>query len=213
MTKSVFIGICGGSGSGKSYLAQALADAFEFGVATNIGLDAYYWPKHAVPEKVRGNYDHPDALESALLAEHLKQWRKGETVEMPQYDFTRHDRHTHTLALASTPVMIVDSFLLFALPAVVELLSFSIFVDAPADVRLARRLARDVRERGRSVDDILQHYFATVRPMHEEFVEPSKRIADIVVSSMQPVEHELGLVLPQVLERFPVLKSRLKHAG
>ncbi|WP_020394060.1 uridine kinase [Thiolinea disciformis] len=210
MTKSVFIGVCGGSGSGKSYLARALAESFMPGVATTIGLDAYYWPKEKVPEQIRGNYDHPDALEGQLIAEHLKLWRKGDIVYMPQYDFARHDRHPDTVTLAATPVMIIDSFLLFSLPMVVEQLSFAVFVDAPADVRLARRLARDVRERGRSVDDILEHYFATVRPMHEQFVEPHKNTADLVVCSTQPLEHELAQVLPAVLERFPVLEKRLK---
>lgn len=176
-----FIGICGGSGSGKSTLAQALV-SHSMTPTTLISLDAYYRRKKDIPLTLRGNYDHPDTIDSLLLSEHLQCLRRGERIELPQYDFTIHDRSAKTQVVAPTPVIILDGILLFALPMVMQHLDLSIYVDTPADIRLARRMQRDTRERGRTMDDILEQYFATVRPMHECYVEPYRLQADVIVA-------------------------------
>ncbi len=198
--KPSFIGICGGSGSGKSSLAKALAARFPAGYASLISLDAYYHRKADFPAAIKGNFDHPDSLEASLLAEHLQALARGETVEVPCYDFSRHDRSTETHTVNAAPLIIIDGILLFALPVVAELLDLSVFVDAPADVRLARRLRRDVRERGRTLDDVLEQYFTVVRPMHERFVEAYKLQADLRVSSLDDLDSEVNAVLYKLQE-------------
>lgn len=176
-----FIGICGGSGSGKSTLAQAVVNHAAI-ATTLISLDAYYRRKSEIPITLRGNYDHPDTIDSALLSEHLQCLRRGQVIELPHYDFTVHDRSYERQVLAPTPIIILDGILLFALPTVMQHLDLSIYVDTPADIRLARRMQRDTRERGRTMDDILEQYFATVRPMHECYVEPYRLQADVIVA-------------------------------
>lgn len=176
-----FVGICGGSGSGKSTLARAVVSS-SLMPTTLISLDSYYRRKSDVPSTLRGNYDHPDSIDSALLQTHLQALRRGETIPLPHYDFTCHDRSTEVHYLVPTPLIILDGILLFALPAVMAHLDLSIYVDTPADIRLARRLQRDTCERGRTMADILEQYFATVRPMHECYVEPYRLQADVVVA-------------------------------
>ena len=191
-----FIGICGGSGSGKSTLAQAVVQASPI-PATLISLDAYYRTKVDFPSVIRGNFDHPDALDAPLLAQHLHALRAGNTIQLPHYDFTCHDRSQLTHAVAPTPLIILDGILLFALPSVLNHLDVSIFVDTPADIRLARRLQRDTQERGRSLDNVLEQYFATVRPMHECYVEPYRQQADVVVSGVGELEVDTILAVIQ----------------
>ncbi|WP_020558877.1 uridine kinase [Thiofilum flexile] len=176
-----FIGICGGSGSGKSTLAQAVV-SHSLKPTTLISLDSYYHCKSNIPSTLRGNYDHPDTIDTPLLSEHLQSLRQGRAVDLPHYDFTIHDRSEHTQVLLPTPIIILDGILLFALPTVMKHLDLSIYVDTPSDIRLARRIQRDTRERGRTVDDILEQYFATVRPMHECYVEPYRLQADVIVA-------------------------------
>lgn len=198
-----FIGICGGSGSGKSELSRALAAALLPGSVTLLALDSYYRRKADFPAAILGNFDHPDSLDASLLAAHLAALHRGETVEMPHYDFTVHDRAAYTHRVAQTPMMILDGILLFDLPAVMAHINLSVFVDTPADVRLARRLQRDIRERGRTLDNVLEQYFSTVRPMHERYVEPHKRHADLVVSGMGGLQEEVDAVLAAIRQAQP----------
>ena len=190
-----FIGICGGSGSGKSTLAQAVVSNSLI-PSTLISLDSYYRRKCDIPNTLRGNYDHPDTIDSSLLSSHLQFLRQGKAVDLPHYDFTVHDRSEQNQVLTPTPIIILDGILLFALPAVMRHLDLSIYVDTPADIRLARRIQRDTRERGRTMDDILEQYFATVRPMHECYVEPYRLQADVIVAG--DGELELDTVLAAI---------------
>jgi len=189
------VGICGGSGSGKSALAAALLDVLQPEMATLISLDAYYHSQSDVPAAVRGNMDHPDALDADLLVEHLQALHQGQSIARPVYDFCTHARTTETQTMHKAPLMIMDGILLFALPGVAEQLDVSVYVDAPADVRLGRRLQRDRRERGRTTDDVLAQYFSTVRPMYERYVKPGREQADLVVSSLDAIDVGLQQVL------------------
>lgn len=179
----VLIGIAGGTGSGKTTVANVI---LEGAGAENIAFlphDAYYKDLGDLPvvQKEMMNFDHPDALESTLLIEHLKTLRKGESVDIPIYDFTTHSRTSKTKHVQPKPVILVDGILIFAETELKDLFDVKIFVDTPADVRFIRRLQRDIDERGRTVESVINQYQTTVRPMHEEFVEPSKRHADVII--------------------------------
>lgn len=177
----LFIGVAGGSGSGKTTVAEALIEAIE-GVAL-VEHDWYYrhMPHLSYEQRSRVNYDHPDSLETDLLVEHLEALRAGRPVDRPVYDFTEHLRAERTIPLAPAPVVVVEGILVLADDALRSLLDLKVFIDTDPDLRLARRLERDIRERGRSVESVLAQYLATVRPMHNEFVEPSKRHADLII--------------------------------
>ncbi len=175
------IGIAGGSGSGKTTIAEALADAID-GV-TFIRHDDYYRhrPELTLEQRALLNYDHPDSLETDLLAKHLQMLRDGQPIDKPTYDFTNHIRSDKTIAIAPAPVVVIEGILVLAEPALRDHMDLKVFVDTDADLRLARRLERDITERGRTADSVLRQYLATVRPMHLEFVEPSKKHADIII--------------------------------
>ncbi len=177
----LIIGIAGGSGSGKTTIAEALTEAIT-GVAF-VKHDSYYvhQPKLSFEERARVNYDHPDSLETALLVEHLERLRSGLTFDMPVYDFSRHLRSEEVVEVAPAPVVVVEGILVLADADLRELMDLKVYVDTAADLRFARRLERDIRERGRTVDSVLTQYLTTVRPMHEQFVEPSKRHADLII--------------------------------
>ncbi|HVS16060.1 MAG TPA: uridine kinase [Thermoanaerobaculia bacterium] len=177
------LGVAGGSGSGKTTVAQAILQAVGRTRIAFLVQDSYYrdiaWRSE---EELRShNFDHPDALDTALLVAHLQALRAGRDVEVPVYDFVEHRRRPETVRVEARPVVLIEGILLFAEPRVRELLDFKIFVDTDSDVRLVRRLRRDVEERGRSVPDVIRQYLETVRPMHLEFIEPSKRWADVIV--------------------------------
>jgi len=179
----VLIGIAGGTGSGKTTVANGI---LERAGAENIAFlphDAYYRDLGDLPSPQRElmNFDHPDALETTLLIKHLKALRNLKPVEIPIYDFTTHSRTSLTKLVEPKPVILVDGILIFAEPDLKELFDVKIFVDTPADVRFIRRLQRDIAERGRTVESVIHQYQTTVRPMHEEFVEPSKRHADVII--------------------------------
>ena len=181
--KPLIIGIAGGSGSGKSTVARRVAESLGAASVAALDMDAYYRNFAHLPaeERRRVNWDHPDAFDHELLAEHLRQLVSGQAVEKPVYDFVSHTRSELTLRVNPADVIMIDGILLFVDPAVRELCDVKVFVDADADVRLIRRLRRDMRVRGRSLDEILEQYVTTVQPMHLQFVEPSKRYADIIV--------------------------------
>ena len=180
---TTIVGIAGGSGSGKTTVAHKLATAMPEGRCVRIEHDAYYRDQAhlTLAERQVLNYDHPASLESSLLAEHLRALRQGTPVEIPIYDFANHTRRVETRAIPAARVVIVEGILVFSEPALRELMDIKIFVDTDADIRIIRRIRRDLEQRGRSFQSVRDQYYATVRPMHLEYVEPSKRWADLIV--------------------------------
>ena len=179
----LFIGIAGGTGSGKSTIAANIALGLPEGSVAVIDHDAYYKDHADLPfeEREKVNYDHPDALDNALLARHLDRLRAGEAVEIPQYDFTTHTRRAETRRVEALPLVVVEGILVFVDEAVRSRLDVKIFVDTDADIRVFRRIRRDLEQRGRTFQSIRDQYYRTVRPMHLQFVEPSKRWADLII--------------------------------
>ena len=176
------IGIAGGSGSGKTTLMRNLTEGFGDGI-TVLSHDNYYRAHDDLPFEQRSklNYDHPDAFETDLMIEHLKQLKQGKAIQCPVYDYTIHNRTAETITVEPKSVIIVEGILIFENKALCDLMDIKIFVDTDDDVRLIRRIKRDVAKRGRSLQSVLSQYLETVKPMHEQFVEPSKKNADLVV--------------------------------
>ena len=181
--RTIVIGVAGGTGSGKTTVANEILQRVGAEHITYITHDAYYRDlSHLTPhQRDRVNFDHPDALETKLLIEHLKELRAGRAVEVPVYDFTTHTRAQHTRRVEPGPVILVEGILVFAEPELRELFDVKLYVDTDADVRFIRRLRRDIEERGRSAKSVCEQYLSTVRPMHLEFVEPSKRYANVII--------------------------------
>jgi len=179
----IIIGVAGGTGSGKTTVASRILERVGAEHVTYIAHDAYYRDLGHLPERLRTqvNFDHPDALETALLVEHLQELRRGHPVEMPIYDFTSHTRTERTERVDVAPVVIVEGILVFVELELRNLFDVKIYIDTDADVRFIRRLRRDIEERGRGVESVCEQYLSTVRPMHLEFVEPSKRYADVII--------------------------------
>ena len=179
----MIIGICGGTGSGKTTIARSIVDAVGARNVVLIEQDSYYRNLADLPldERHQANFDHPDAIDSDMLVNHLKRLKQGQPIDMPIYDMGTHTRSDQVELIEPKPAVIVEGILIFAEPRVLDLLDCRIFVDTPDDVRLMRRLRRDVTERGRSFERTLEQYERTIRPMHFEFVEPSKRHADIII--------------------------------
>ena len=181
--KPLIIGIAGGSGSGKSTVARKVAEALSGASVAFIDMDAYYRNYAHLPmeERKRINWDHPDAFDTDLLVSHLALLAAGQAIEKPIYDFLTHTRSTATQRIAPADVAVIDGILLFADERVRAMCDVKVFVDADADIRLIRRLRRDVMKRGRTLDEVITQYLDTVQPMHLQFVEPSKRYADVIV--------------------------------
>jgi uridine kinase len=177
------IGIAGGTGSGKTTVARRVAAAVPVEKVTILEHDAYYRDRLDLTyeERCALNFDHPDALETSLLVEHLSTLRAGRMIEVPSYDFTAHARRPERRRVHPTPIVVVEGILVLADPALRALFDVRIFVDTDADLRVLRRIRRDIEQRGRSFDSVREQYYATVRPMHVQFVEPSKRWADLIV--------------------------------
>lgn len=182
MSERLFIGIAGGSGSGKTTLAERLAEHFGDRLSL-LRHDDYYKAQSSLTLRERAtlNFDHPDAFDTDLLIQHLDELRAGRDIDCPIYNYSLHDRDGATRRVSATEVIVLEGILIFENPELLRRLDIKIFVDTDADVRILRRLKRDVSERGRSMDSVISQYFATVKPMHEAFVEPSKRNADIIV--------------------------------
>ena len=178
---TLFIGIAGGTGSGKTTLTEHLAS--RFGTEISVVHHDNYYKRQNVPYEIRclQNYDHPDAFDTDLMLEHLHQLKEGKAIECPVYSYADHNRTDETVTIHPTKVVIVEGILIFADKALRDLLDIKIFVETDADVRILRRALRDVEERGRSMQSVVQQYLTTVKPMHEQFVEPSRKFADIVV--------------------------------
>lgn len=176
------IGLAGGTGSGKTTVAQALIKAASHNI-TILPQDAYYLAQHDIPFEVRAltNYDEPSAFDTPLLVEQLDQLIAGEMIERPLYDFSQHDRSSQTVTITPRPVIVVEGILVLHEIELRERMSLKVFVDAPPDERFIRRLERDVRERGRSPESVISQYRRTVKPMHDLFIEPTKQHADLIV--------------------------------
>jgi uridine kinase len=177
------IGIAGGTGSGKTTVANAIVKRVGEERIAILSHDSYYRDLVDLPKDIldRRNFDHPDSLESELLVRHLEDLRRGQAVESPVYDFKVHRRSAETRRVEPRKVILVDGILIFAEPALRKLFDVKIWVDTDGDIRLIRRLRRDIAERGRTVESVVSQYETTVRPMHLEFAEPSKRYADLIV--------------------------------
>jgi uridine kinase len=180
---SLIIGICGGTGSGKTTVANRILESVSADEVVFIQQDSYYRNINDLPLDYRNiaNFDHPDALDNDLLVNHVRRLKAGEGVELPLYDFKTSTRMNETRRVESKPIVIVEGILIFSDPRLLEQMDIKVFVDTPDDVRFIRRLRRDLAERGRTVESVIEQYIATVRPMHQQFVEPSKRHADVII--------------------------------
>lgn len=179
----MIIGICGGTGSGKTTVANKILEAVSASQVVFIQQDSYYRNLKDLPLDYRqvANFDHPDALDNDLLVHHVRKLKASEPIELPIYDFKTHMRLNETRLLQPKPIVIVEGILIFAEPRLLEQMDIKVFVDTPDDIRFIRRLRRDIAERGRTLESVIEQYIATVRPMHMQFVEPSKRYADVII--------------------------------
>ena len=202
------IGIAGGTGSGKSTLMDNLVRRFE-GHVTVLSHDNYYKRRDELTyeERTKINYDEPDALETDLMAQHLDLLRQGIAIDCPVYDFTQHNRSDKTVRIVPKSVIIVEGILIFENQPLRDLMDIRIFVDTDADVRLCRRILRDVQERGRTLDSVLDQYQTTVKPMHEKYVEPSKRFAHIVVPEGGRNTVALDMVTGRILRHLSEVEA------
>ena len=202
----MFIGICGGTGSGKTTIARAIVDAVGRENVVLVEQDSYYRNLSDMPldERHQANFDHPDAIDSDMLVNHLLRLKQNLKVEMPLYDFVTHTRSDEIEVINPKPVVIVEGILIFAESRVLDLLDCRVFVDTPDDVRLMRRLRRDITERGRTFERTLEQYELTIRPMHFEFVEPSKRHADVIIPEGSQTGMTVDLLCSLVREKLNV---------
>lgn len=183
MNNCILIGVAGGSGSGKTTVANNLVKAFKVEDAALVEQDAYYkeLTNMTIEEKAKVNFDHPDSIEFDLLKKHLEALKNGMSIDRPIYDFTTHSRKEGTVKINPSKIIIVEGILIFAVPEIRDLFDVKIFVDTDADEMILRRIERDMNERGRSLESIKNQYLTTVKPMYLEFCEPSKRYADIII--------------------------------
>ncbi|MBR5969532.1 MAG: uridine kinase [Lachnospiraceae bacterium] len=193
------IGIAGGTGSGKTTITRKIMERFGEEV-TVIYHDNYYKAHHDLTyeERTKLNYDHPNAFDTQMMVDDLKALRDGKEIECPIYDYTIHDRSDDTLTIRPSRVIVVEGIMIFHEEALRKLMDIRLFVDTDADVRILRRILRDVNERGRTLDSVINQYLTTVKPMHEAFVEPTKRYADVII----PVGGENEVALEMVLGRM-----------
>jgi uridine kinase len=212
--KPLIIGIAGGTGSGKSTFARKVADALDASSVAFIDMDAYYNNYSHLPMEERRhiNWDHPNSFDWDLLQSHLRALAAGHPIEKPQYDFVEHLRERETVHVNAAEVVVIDGILLLAEPRIRDLCDVKVFVDADADIRLIRRLRRDIVERGRPLDEILEQYLTTVQPMHLEFVEPSKRYADVIVPRGGHNEVAIAMIVAKIRDRLPTT-SPARRAG
>ena len=203
----LIIGIAGGSGSGKSTLTKLLRQNFDSEV-TVLNHDDYYLALDDIPfeDRCKRNYDHPDAFDTELLIQHLKALKEGKEIECPVYDYTQHTRSKETRCVSPAPIILVDGILILENKELRSLFDIKIYVDTDADVRVLRRIQRDTKVRGRSLDSVIDQYLVTVKPMHEAFVEPSKKFADFII----PMGGRNPVVLEMIQNR---LRDHLQRSG
>ncbi len=198
----LILGIAGGSGSGKTTVSQAILNKVGPDKIAYIPHDAYYKDLSGLPPNLKAevNFDHPNSLETELMVRHVQSLRDGAAIEMPHYDFSTHSRTTETIKILPHPVIIVEGILIFSDADLRKLFDIKIFVDTDADLRFIRRLKRDIEDRGRTPDSVIKQYLNTVRPMHLEFVEPSKRYADLIIPEGGYNTTALEMVIARVQE-------------
>lgn len=208
--KPFIIGIAGGSGSGKSTVARKVADSLGAASVAFIDMDAYYRNFAHLPmeERRRVNWDHPDAFDHELLADHLSALIAGQAIEKPVYDFVSHTRSARTVHVAPCDVIVIDGILLFVEERVRKLCDVKVFVDTDSDIRLVRRIRRDINKRGRPLDEILDQYLTTVQPMHLQFVEPSKRYADVIVPRGGHNAVAIEMIIAKIQRRLHTQRTR-----
>jgi len=207
VTTGLLVGIAGGSGAGKTTLVNVISEKLKAWAsieATIVNHDSYYkeYSHLSKTEKDKLNFDHPNSLDNHLFVEHLALLKQGQSVLAPVYDFATHSRLTNTVIIKPSSVILVDGILLLVEPIIREILDIKIFLDTPADIRILRRLHRDINERGRTVESVINQYLATVRPMHEQFVEPSKQYADLILFGENWSESQLETVINLILNKL-----------
>lgn len=204
MTKPLIIGVAGGSGSGKTTVVSTISKTLGANKHLLLQHDSYYRDLKHLPfeERIKHNFDHPASLETELLIRHINALVEGYPIEVPQYDFSKHIRKEQTTAVTPKEVILIDGILIFSEPELLELMDVKIFVDTDDDIRLLRRLKRDINERGRSVESVMEQYQKFVRPMHLEFVQPSKRYADVIIPRGGKNKVALDMVLALINEKL-----------
>jgi uridine kinase len=200
----MIIGISGGTGSGKTTVANRILESVSASEVVFIQQDSYYRNLTDLPLDYRqvANFDHPDALDNDLLVNHIKKLKAGEAFDLPLYDFKTHTRMNETRRIEPKPIVIVEGILIFADARLLEQMDIKVFVDTPDDIRFIRRLRRDLAERGRTVESVIEQYIATVRPMHMQFVEPSKRYADVIIPEGGHNLVSIDLISGKIRERL-----------
>src|SRR3990172_3817578 len=208
---TIIIGLAGGTGSGKTTVARVILNRVGAQHIAYVPHDAYYRNFSDLPKAQRDliNWDHPDSLDTDLMIKHVKALKAGQAVDLPVYDFTTHARTDQTVHVEPQPIILVEGILIFADPRLRELFDVKIFVDTDADLRFIRRLQRDIAERGRTAESVVRQYLDTVRPMHLEFVEPSKRYADVIIPEGGLNEVAMDMVVARISE----LLKRTRRAG
>ena len=211
----MIIGICGGTGSGKTTVANKILQSVSANEVAFIQQDSYYRDLDQMPLDYRQkvNFDHPDALDNDLLVEHVRALKAGRAVELPIYDFKNHVRRRETLGMEPKLITIIEGILIFNEKRLLEEMDIKVFVDTPDDIRFIRRLRRDIAERGRTVDSVIEQYLATVRPMHMQFVEPSKRCADVIIPEGGHNMVSIGLLSGKIRERLADEQRRRRSGG
>ncbi len=199
------IGICGGTGSGKTTITRRIIEALSESSVVVLQQDNYYkdYPGLSYEERVQVNFDHPNSMDTALLTEHVRLLRSGHAIERPTYDFPNFRRLPGTVRIEPRTAIIVEGILIFENRPLCDLMDIKIFVDTDADLRFIRRLTRDIRDRGRTTDMVIDQYMKTVRPMHMEFVEPSKRSADVIIPEGGHNEVGIDLVIQKIKSLVP----------
>ena len=210
----MIIGICGGTGSGKTTVANKILESVSAADVAFLQQDSYYRNLSEMPLNLRHavNFDHPDALDNDLLVEHLRALKAGRAVELPIYDFKNHVRLPETQRVEPKLIIILEGILIFAEPRLLEAMDVKVFVDTTDDIRFIRRLRRDVAERGRTADSVIEQYLATVRPMHMQFVEPSKRVADVIIPEGGHNMVSIDLLSGKIRERVASERARRRAA-
>ncbi|HUE82559.1 MAG TPA: uridine kinase [Pyrinomonadaceae bacterium] len=209
---SMLIGISGGTGSGKTTVANRILESVSASEVVFIQQDSYYRNVEDLPLDYRqvANFDHPDAIDNELLVDHISKLKAGEPIELPLYDFKSNTRLPETRRVDPKPILIVEGILIFTDTRLLEQMDIKVFVDTPDDIRFIRRLRRDVAERGRTVDSVIEQYLGTVRPMHVQFVEPSRRYADVIIPEGGHNLVSIDLISGKIRER---LATALASAG
>jgi uridine kinase len=208
----MIIGISGGTGSGKTTVAKSILESVNAEDVVFIQQDSYYRNLKDLPLDFRqtANFDHPDALDNDLLVHHVRKLKAGHAIELPLYDFKANTRLNETVLIEPKPIVIIEGILIFSDPRLLEQMDIKVFVDTPDDIRFIRRLRRDVAERGRTVESVIEQYLVTVRPMHMQFVEPSKRYADVIIPEGGHNVVSIDLISGKIRER---LSSTLSTNG